>query len=153
MARRKGVRAKGRRVRVRVREGTDEPRWVTRQVLDAIHHAQLREHGGSDGVRDDGMLESALARPRNKFAYGEADLCALAAAYAFGIAKNHGYVDGNKRTAFQAAYMFLGLNGMEIIAPEPEAVDMMNRLAAAGMTEPAFAKWLRESSQPLSRDD
>jgi len=86
-------------------------------MLDAIHQAQLREHGGTSGVRDEGLLESALARPRHKFAYAKrADVATLAAAYAFGLAKNHGYVDGNKRVAFVAAYVFLGLNGYDLDA-------------------------------------
>ena len=89
-----------------------EPRWLTRRMLDVLHDAQLREHGGSPGTRDEGLLESALARPQHKFAYAKRpDLATLAAAYAFGLARNHGYVDGNKRTAFMAAYVFLGLNG------------------------------------------
>ena len=111
-------------------------------MLDAIHQALLGEHGGSSGVRDEGMLESALARPRNKFAYGETDLNALAAAYACGLAKNHGFVDGNKRTAFQATYVFLGLNGYDFNVGEPELVDVMNRLASGKLTESAFAIWI-----------
>lgn len=127
----------------RVREGATEPRWVTRAQLDAIHQAQIGEHGGSSGVRDEGLLESALARPRNKFAYGETDISILAAAYAFGIAKNHGFVDGNKRTAFQTTYVFLGLNGHDLVAAEPEVVDVMNRLASGKLTESAFAAWVK----------
>lgn len=126
-----------------MREGVAEPRWVTRAQLDAIHHAQLSEHGGSTGVRDEDLLESALSRVRNKFAYGETDLSALAAAYAFGLAKNHGFVDGNKRTAFQAMYVFLGINGHDLDVGEPEVVDVMNRLASGKMTEAAFAAWVR----------
>ena len=121
-------------------------------MVEALHDAQLREHGGATGVRDEGLLESALARPRNKHAYGEGDVHVLAASYAFGIAKNHGFVDGNKRTAFVACAVFLRLNGRSIEAPEPAVVDVMNRLAAGKMTESAFAEWLRENSHPLSRD-
>lgn len=117
--------------------------WVTRAQLQAIHLAQVREHGGSPGVRDEGLLDSALNRARNKFAYGETDIAALAAACAFGLAKNHGFVDGNKRAAFQAMYVFLGLNGYDLEAPEPEVVDVMNRLASGGITEAAFAEWVR----------
>lgn len=134
---------KGRRKPGRVREGAAEPRWVTRAQLDAIHQAQLGEHGGSSGVRDEGLLESALNRARNKFAYAESDLSVLAAAYAFGLAKNHGFVDGNKRTAFQAMYVFLGLNGHDLVVGEPEVVDVMNRLASGKLTEAAFAAWVR----------
>ncbi|MEK7402789.1 MAG: type II toxin-antitoxin system death-on-curing family toxin [Gemmatimonadota bacterium] len=129
--------------RARVREGADEPRWVTRAQLDAIHQAQLHEHGGSAGARDEGLLESALDRARNKFAYGETDLSVLAAAYAFGLTKNHGFVDGNKRTAFQAMYVFLGLNRYDLDVGEPEVVDVMNRLASGKLTEAAFAAWIK----------
>jgi death on curing protein len=127
----------------RVREGATEPTWLTRGQLEVIHAEQLREHGGSSGVRDEGLLDSALNRPKNKFAYGEQDLSMLASAYAFGIAKNHAFVDGNKRTAFMAAYVFLGVNGHELEAPEPEVVDVMNRLASGKITEAAFAEWIK----------
>jgi death on curing protein len=137
---RKSARPKTRRVR----EGSAEPRWMTRELLDAMHDAQLREHGGSSGVRDEGLLESALNRPKNKFAYGETDLAVLAAAYALGIARNHGYVDGNKRAAFTAAALFLAINDLELDAPEPEVVDVVNRLAAGKLTEASFADWIRE---------
>ena len=130
----------------RVREGAAEPRWLTREQIEAIHQEQLREHGGSPGVRDEGLLQSAMNRARNKFVYGETDLAVLAAAYAFGIAKNHAFVDGNKRTAFQATYVFLGLNGLDLDAAEPEVVDVMNRLASGKLTEAAFADWLRQAS-------
>ena len=113
-------------------------------MLDVLHDAQLREHGGSPGVRDDGMLESALARPQHKFAYAERpDLATLAAAYAFGLARNHGYVDGNKRTAFMAAYVFLGLNGFDLEAEEPEVVSTMERVAGGRVTEKRLADWIR----------
>ena len=125
-----------------MREGSTEPKWLTREILDAMHDAQLREHGGSGGVRDEGLLDSALNRPRNKFAYGETDLAVLAAAYAFGVAKNHGYVDGNKRAAFTAAALFLAMNDRELEAPEPEVVEIMNRLASGKLSEAAFAAWL-----------
>src|SRR5436309_4901048 len=98
-----------------------EPRWVPRLVLEAVHVDQLREHGGLPGLRDENALESALARPRQKWAYDEdADLALLAAAYGFGIASNHPYRDGNKRVAFLAMAVFLGLNGYEIEATETE---------------------------------
>ena len=123
---------------------------MTRPLVEALHDAQLREHGGATGVRDEGLLESALARPMNKHAYGEGDVHVLAAAYAFGIAKNHAFVDGNKRTAFVVCAVFLRLNGRTVAASEPAVVDVMNRLAAGKMTESAFADWLKESSHPLS---
>ena len=132
----------------RVREGPAEFRWVTRAQLEAIHLAQLREHGGSVGVRDEGLLDSALNRGRNKFAYGKSDLSVLAAAYAFGLAKNHGFVDGNKRTAFQAMYLFLGLNGYDLDAGETELVDVMTRLADSRLTEAALATWVRAHMVP-----
>lgn len=118
-------------------------------MVDAMHQAQLREHGGSPGVRDDGLIESALARPRNKMAYArQPDLATLAAAYAFGLAKNHGYADGNKRVAFMAAYVFLGLNGCEVVAEEAEVVVMIEGLAAGRVTERALSNWFRANSGP-----
>ena len=127
-----------------------EPRWLTRRLLDVLHDAQLREHGGAPGVRDDGMLESALARPRHKVAYTVLpDLATLAAAYAFGLARNHGYVDGNKRTAFIAAYVFLGLNGFDLEAEEPDVVTTMERVADGRLTEKRLADWIRAHMQPV----
>lgn len=121
-----------------------EPRWVPRLVLDAVHLDQLREHGGLPGVRDEHVLESALARPRQQWAYDrKADLALLAAAYGFGIATSQLYNDGNKRTAFLAMAAFLGLNGREIEATEPEVVTVMVGLAGGQMTERALAGWLR----------
>lgn len=128
------------------------PRWLTRFVLDAVHDAQLREHGGTPGIRDGGLLDSALARAENKFAYDErVDLATLAAAYAFGLARNHGYVDGNKRTAFMAAYVFLGLNDTDIEAAEPDVVQTIERLAAGRLSEGALAEWIRDRMRPLDR--
>jgi death-on-curing protein len=119
-------------------------------MLDAIHQAQLAEHGGLAGVRDEGLLESALTRPRHKFAYAaKSDLGALAAAYTFGLAKNHGFIDGNKRVAFMAAYVFLGLNGYEIEATEPEVVTAVEDVAAGRMSEASLAAWVRERLRPI----
>jgi death on curing protein len=127
-----------------------EPRWVPRLVLDAVHLDQLREHGGLPGVRDEAALESALARPTQKWAYeAEADLALLAAAYGFGLARNHPYRDGNKRVAFLAMATFLGLNGFEIEAPEAEVVAVMVGVAAGHLTERQLADWLRVHLVPL----
>ena len=124
------------------------PRWVLRAVVDAVHDQQLAEHGGAAGLRDEGLLESALARAQHLHAYGETDLCTLAAAYAGGIARNHPFTDGNKRTAFLAAYVFLRLNGQTLIASEAEAVEMMMAMAAGDIDDRAFADWLRRNVKP-----
>ena len=128
-----------------------EPLWLSRQAIEIIHDEQLAEHGGAGGLRDAGLLESALARPQNLFAYGEGDFCALAAAYAAGIVRNHPFVDGNKRTGFLAAYAFLGVNGLDLIAPEAEAVVMTLDLASGEMSEEGFAAWLRDRTEPVGR--
>ena len=121
-------------------------------MLDVLHDAQVREHGGSPGARDEGLLESALARPQHKWAYAAApDLAILAAAYAFGLAKNHGYVDGNKRVAFMAAYVFLGLNGKDFDADEPDVVGTMERVADGRLSESGLASWFRAGIRPLSK--
>jgi death-on-curing protein len=127
-----------------------EPKWVLRSVIDAMHDMQLAEHGGASGIRDEGMLESALARPLNLYAYGEADLHALAASYAFGLARNHPFVDGNKRTAFLAAYVFLKINGLQLTASEADATHAVLRLAAGEDDELAIAAWLRANTKPMS---
>lgn len=122
-----------------------EPVWLTRRDCDAIHFDQLRQHGGISGLRDENALESALARPRNRWAYQpDSDLAALAAAYGYGLATNHGYNDGNKRVAFMAMYVFLGLNGWEIEAPEPEVVETILALADRRLDEEQLTAWLRE---------
>jgi death-on-curing protein len=127
-----------------------EPRWLTRRVLDVIHDAQIREHGGTAGVRDEGLLESALARPQQKWAYAEKpDLATLAAAYIFGLVKNHGYVDGNKRVAFMAAYVFLGINGYLLELDEADAATTIEHAADGRVSEPALADWLREHLKRL----
>ncbi len=122
-----------------------EPVWLTRRDSDAIHFDLLRQHGGISGVRDENALESALARPRNRWAYQpDSDLAALAAAYGYGLATNHGYSDGNRRIAFMAMYVFLGLNGWEIEAPEPEVVQIVLALADRRLDEERLADWLRD---------
>ena len=117
---------------------------MSRLVLDAIHTDMLLTHGGLPGLRDEGMLESALARPRQRFAYdATTDLSALAAAYGFGLARNHPYVDGNKRVAFVAMAVFLGLNGLEFSAAEDGVVTTTVALASGTLDEDALADWIR----------
>jgi len=126
-----------------------EPRWLAAVHILAIHSDQIQAHGGSLGLRDRGLLESALERPRNRFHYEtDADLASLAAAYGFGTAKNHPFVDGNKRVAFQAMYLFLGLNGFRIDASEEEVVAIILSLAAGDLHEPSLATWLRDHLNP-----
>jgi len=122
-----------------------EPLWVDRVVVDAVHLDMLRTHGGLRGIRDENALESALARPRHRYAYARrADLPALAASYGYGLARNHPYRDGNKRTAFLVMVVFLELNGRELQASETEVVTMMLRLSAGELSEAALAVWLRD---------
>ncbi len=120
--------------------------WLDPAVILAIHNAQLAEHGGSAGVRDQGLLESALARAQNLAAYGEPDVADLAAAYGYGIARNHPFVDGNKRTAFVAVELFLVLNDFALNAADVDCVLTMLALAAGEIDEANFARWLREHS-------
>lgn len=122
-----------------------EPSWVSRIAVEAAHDLQIQEHGGQPGLRDEGLLESALARPKNRFYYeGAAELSALAAAYGFGLVKNHPFIDGNKRIAFVAMNMFLILNGHEIEAPEPEVVQVVLAVADGSLNESGLADWVRE---------
>jgi len=118
----------------------------------AIHDAQIAAHGGGDGVRDLALVQSALARPRNMAGYGSPDVADLAAAYAFGIARNHGFVDGNKRTAFVVACVFLLDNGYELMASDVEAVTAVVALAAGEMDEAAMAAWIRGFLRPAGAD-
>ena len=129
----------------------EEPRWVPRLVIEAVHVDQVREHGGLIGIRDENVLESSLARARQRWTYEpEADLPRLAADYAFGIARNHPFRDGNKRVAFLAAVVFLGLNGLEFVAPEEEVVERMLALASGDLDEDEVAEWIRSRVQPQS---
>jgi death on curing protein len=124
--------------------------WVSEAVVFALHDEQLAEHGGASGVRDESLLLSALARPRNIAAYGTPDLANLAAAYAVGIARHHAFVDGNKRTAIVvAAGVFLPLNGYELIASNEEIVRVMLSVADGSMQEEALAAWFRQWMRPL----
>jgi death-on-curing protein len=122
-----------------------EPFWLTYQMIVAIHDEQLTIHGGASGLRDEGMLGSALDRPKNKWSYEQAELAELAAAYAFGIARNHPFVDGNKRTSLLALYTFLGVNGVEFVVPEAEAAAMILSLAAGEVSEANLARWIRDN--------
>jgi death on curing protein len=125
---------------------SDEPCWLTREAVLAIHAQLLARFGGSAGIRDDNMLESALAKPRQLHAYGEPNAYEMAAAYAFGIVKNHPFVDGNKRAGFVAAYTFLGINGFDFTAPEEEAVLFTRGLAAGEISLEEYTLWLQKSS-------
>jgi death-on-curing protein len=117
---------------------------VQRVVVDAIHLDQIREHGGLPGLRDEGLLEAALARPRHKWTYKRRpDLASLAAAYGYGIVKNHPYRDGNKRVAFLVMVVFLGLNGFDLVAEEADVVTTMLKAAAGGCSEADLARWIR----------
>jgi death-on-curing protein len=117
--------------------------WIERTVILAIHDMQLAEHGGGSGVRDNNLLESALARPINLAAYGDPDAPALAAAYGYGISRNRAFIDGNKRTGFVAAELFLRLNGHQLIADDADCVLTMLAAASGELSEDAFAAWLR----------
>jgi death-on-curing protein len=124
---------------------TEEPKWVTYDQVIALHSRQLRRFGGAPGLRDDGMLRSALERPFNKWQYEQAELTQLAAAYAFGLAKNHAFVDGNKRIAFMTMMAFLRKNGLRF-APDPaQATTMMLALAAGEVSEESLARWIRDN--------
>lgn len=127
----------------------DEPTWLDRPILEALHADQIMEHGGSLGIRDEGLLESALARPQQKWHYEpRTDLATLAAAYAFGVAKNHPFIDGNKRAALVSAYTFLAVNGFELEAPEPEAMTVILGTADGSISEEDLASWIRSHLIP-----
>jgi death-on-curing protein len=122
-----------------------QPKWVTYEQIIAIHARQLRRFGGAAGLRDEGMLRSALERPVNKFQYEQAELSALAAAYAYGLAKNHAFVDGNKRAAFMAMATFLRKNGIRF-APQPaHATAIILALAAGEVSEESLTRWIRDN--------
>ena len=125
-------------------------RFISRKALELLHDESLSEHGGRPGLRDDGLLESALARPHQLIAYGDPDLAALAAASGFGLVRNHAFVDGNKRAAFLATGLFVALNGQRLVTSQAEATLTMLALAAGDLSEDAFAQWLRERLQPRS---
>lgn len=122
-------------------------RFLSRRALELLHDESLAEHGGRPGLRDEGLLESALARPHQLLAYGDPDVCALAASYAFGLARNQAFVDGNKRAAFLATGLFLCLNGWRLMTSQADATLTMIALAAGDLSEEDFAQWLRQHIQ------
>ncbi len=122
--------------------------WLSERIVRTMHSKALARHGGADGVRDAGLLESALPRPLNRAAYGEPDVVERAALYALGIAQNHPFIDGNKRTAYLALEVFLALNGIRFTATDAEAVVGMLALAAGELTEDEFTRWVREHVRP-----
>lgn len=126
-----------------------EPEWLEIDIVFDFHAEQLALFGGAEGVRDLGLLESALARPINKFAYGESNLANLAAAYGFGIARNHPFVDGNKRTALASIIVFLGLNRFDLDAPREQATAIILGLAAGEISEEALTRWIADHIKPL----
>jgi death on curing protein len=128
-----------------VAKGRRQPQWLSRVVVDAIHNDQLREHGGLPGIRDENVLESALARPQQKWNYADqTDLPRLAAAYGFGLVKNHPYRDGNKRIGFLAMVTFLGMNSHELVATDAEVVAEIVGVAEGSVSEEALAGWIRQ---------
>ena len=120
-------------------------RWIDKRLLLLLHDESLSIHGGASGMRDEGLLDSALARPLNIVVYGEPDVADLAAAYGFGLAKNHPFIDGNKRTAFLAVGLFLRLNGQRLVASQTDATLGMLQVAGSELSEPALADWLRKN--------
>jgi death-on-curing protein len=126
-----------------------EPKWLTKRLVIAMHGEALAEHGGLYGLRDEGLLESALAKPMNAAAYGEPSLFELAAAYGFGFAKNHAFHDGNKRLALIAIDVFLQQNGWELTADETNAANFIVALASGEKPEPELAAWIKENAQQL----
>jgi len=126
-----------------------EPRWLDIDIVLDFHAEQLALFGGPDGIRDRGLLESALVRPINKFGYGETDLAVLAAAYGFGIARNHPFVDGNKRTALASMIVFLNLNKLDLEAPQDATTAIVLAIAAGEIGEDVLARWIGDHMEPL----
>jgi death on curing protein len=123
-------------------------RWVDKRLLLILHDESLAEHGGAAGLRDEGLLDSALGRPRNLLAYGKPDTADRAAAYGIGLTKNHAFVDGNKRVAFLSVGLFLALNGHRLDASQADATLTMISVAAGDIDETTFARWIRANSAP-----
>jgi death-on-curing protein len=127
----------------------NEPGWIGLDLVLALHDEQLEEHGGSQGIRDLSGIESALAKPQHLFSYEQPSVFELAAAYAAGLSQNHGFIDGNKRTSFLVAYVFLFDNGFEIVASQAEVVAAMLDLAERKLTQPQFSAWLAEHGEAV----
>jgi death-on-curing protein len=132
--------------------GVREPRWLNKTIVDCIHTEQIREHGGLAGIRDDNALESALARPRNKWTHGEErDIASLAAAYGFAFVTSHPYSDGNKRIGFLAIVTFLGINGYDFDTSDSDVVTEILLLAAGKVSENQLADWVRQRTKPIKK--
>ena len=127
-----------------------EWKWLTKAAIEIIHHEQLREHGGLIGIKDENALEAAIARPQHKAAYENPDVYELAAAYLFGIARNHPFSDGNKRTAFLAAYTFLAIHRQRFTANQGEVIEFVLEVAAGQVNESGIAKFLRDHTEALN---
>ena len=127
----------------------NEPEWIEKETVFCLHEQSLHEHGGSVGIRDESLLDSALGKPQNLFAYGQPNIFDLAASYAFGLVKNHPFVDGNKRTGFVTAVLMLELNGFQFTAEEADAAVKTLALAAGEMTESGYAAWMESNSHPV----
>ena len=127
-----------------------EWKWLTKAAIEIIHHEQLREHGGLIGIKDENALEAAIARPQHKAAYENPDVYELAAAYLFGIARNHPFSDGNKRTAFLAAYTFLAIHSQRLTANQGEVIEFVLEVAAGQVNESGIAKFLRDHTEALN---
>ena len=130
-----------------------DPKWINRRVIIAIHEELLHRFGGLAGTRDEGLLDSALARPQQLFHYGNPNVFAMAASYAHGLVKNHPFIDGNKRIGFMAVYTFLGVNGYSLEATEESAVERTLALAAGALGEDEYALWLKESCVKMNREE
>lgn len=128
-----------------------EWKWIDLEVVLAIHDQQIAEHGGTDGVRDRGLIESTLARPRNLAGHSKSDVFDLAAEYGYGIARSHRFIDGNKRTAYVVTVLFLRLNGHDLTAPAVQRVIAFEKLGHGKLTPRDFAKWLRRHAKPLEQ--
>jgi death-on-curing protein len=122
--------------------------WIEANLIHAVHNEQLAEHGGGTGLRDDNLLQSALARPQQLANYGNPDVAELAASYGYGISRNHPFIDGNKRTGFVAMELFLALNGFDLLADDADCVVTMLKVAAGDTSEADFAKWIQNHIQP-----